>query len=192
MVILLHSAIQPLCRFDMFQGTLDALWSDDDKEAMLRQCARILAPPYGVIASISFATRARLQLLGRLCPQLGLSWRVHVVGSGDPARGHEVKTAATCFTLFSTLHHVIRQQSTCHFVGCVFLFVGGVHVVQFSCSCQDCVATGILRTLALMPSGPFPDTHFKGLWAGPVHPRRAVKQAAGAPCGHRQSHPGPR
>lgn len=57
---------------------------------MLRECARLLQPPHGLLASVSFASPARLKLLHAGCPPLGLQWRVHVLGDGDPARGHEV------------------------------------------------------------------------------------------------------
>lgn len=71
------------------QGTLDALWREGDQVAMLHECARLLARPHGLLISVSFATPRRLSLLARTAPQLGLQWRVHVLG-GDPAGGHEV------------------------------------------------------------------------------------------------------
>jgi hypothetical protein len=75
------------------QGTLDALWREDDQVAMLRECSRLLAHPYGLIISVSFAAPRRLALLASTAPQLGLQWRVHVLG-GDPARGQEVGEVA--------------------------------------------------------------------------------------------------
>lgn len=36
---------------------MDALYNDDDKLAMLRDCARVLVRPHGVIASISFSSQ---------------------------------------------------------------------------------------------------------------------------------------
>ncbi len=61
---------------------------------MLREAARLLAPaPGALIASTSFATRARLALLAATAPPLGLRHRVHALG-GDPSRGHEVSSGA--------------------------------------------------------------------------------------------------
>jgi len=71
------------------KGTLDALWSDEDKVCMLEECARVLEPD-GLIISVSFSSPARLLLLAKHTPRLGLHAHIHVIGA-DPARGHEAR-----------------------------------------------------------------------------------------------------
>jgi len=64
--------------------------------AMLGECARLLATPSSVLLSVSFASSARIALMARHAPALGLRMRLYVVGGGDPARGHEVRGARGC------------------------------------------------------------------------------------------------
>ena len=73
------------------KGTLDALHGDEDKIATLRECARVLDDDPtrpGVVVSVSFASAARVALLDRVAPQLGMRWRLKVIADGDPKFGH--------------------------------------------------------------------------------------------------------
>ncbi len=79
-----------VCVSGLSQGTIDALWSDEDKVRMLEACARVVARPHGVIVSVSFASPVRLRLLWTHARRLNLCLRVYITAKGDPARGHEV------------------------------------------------------------------------------------------------------
>lgn len=71
------------------KGTLDALHGDEDKAAMLAECARMLCDG-GVLVTVSFPAVERLRVLRAVLPTLGLEFREKIIGAGDPARGHAV------------------------------------------------------------------------------------------------------
>lgn len=73
------------CAFE--KGSLDAMCSDDDRRAMLREMKRMCARD-GVIVSVSFASAKRFAWLSRETEREALGWRFAVVAKGDPARGH--------------------------------------------------------------------------------------------------------
>ncbi len=60
---------------------------------MLAEMLRVASPTAGLIASVSFASIARMRLLQEWATSAGAQLRVHVVGKGDPAHGHEVSKA---------------------------------------------------------------------------------------------------
>jgi hypothetical protein len=67
------------------KGTLDALHGDEHRMAMLRECDRCLSRDGGVIVSVSFAAVDRVRLLDEAAAELGLQWRMRVVGGGRPS-----------------------------------------------------------------------------------------------------------
>ena len=89
------------------KGTCDALNDDADKIAMITECLRVLHSPSGVLASISFSSVARLNLLKSIKGMVMERWdetggeqkvvdghlklRVYLIGDGDPARGKECR-----------------------------------------------------------------------------------------------------
>ena len=70
------------------KGTLDALVGETDQLGMLRECGRILHP-YGFFISISFPSVQRINFFDKNCTEIGLDWRLKVVGKGDPSEGHK-------------------------------------------------------------------------------------------------------
>lgn len=99
------------------KGTCDALDDDGDKLAMIKECLRVLEPA-GVLASVSFSSVARLNLLRNIEGMTMESWvgdggdhkegdgfklRVHLIGQGDPARGHECRFLSLISRDFGTV-----------------------------------------------------------------------------------------
>ena len=70
------------------KGTLDALVGETDQLDMLRECGRILHP-CGIFISISFPSVQRITFFDKNCTEIGLDWRLKVVGKGDPSEGHK-------------------------------------------------------------------------------------------------------
>lgn len=101
------------------KGTLDALDGEADKLATIGECAKLLlssrraglqdvdgrgdartGAPHGggragstrIFVSISFGTASRVGLLERAAVSFGFDFcHIHVIGSGDPARGNEIR-----------------------------------------------------------------------------------------------------
>jgi ubiquinone/menaquinone biosynthesis C-methylase UbiE len=71
------------------KGTFDALIGENDKFEMLKECKRMLNPS-GFFISISFPSVQRINFFDKYCPRLGLTYRLKVIGKGDPKDGHHV------------------------------------------------------------------------------------------------------
>lgn len=79
------------------KGTIDALESDADKVRTLEEFARLASKDCGLIISVAFPSVTRMKLLSEALPELGLQHHVHIMGSGDPIKGHDVRIMVCAF-----------------------------------------------------------------------------------------------
>lgn len=99
------------------KGTIDAMDGEEDKVAILRECLRVMRSN-GVVISISFPAVARLQMLEEEVKRWSergegdpLNMHVHVVGSGDPARGGTVVFVAVIGSIPCSIFRVSYAMS---------------------------------------------------------------------------------
>ena len=119
------------CHCVLDKGTLDALDAEADQIAMLRECARVLAPG-GVIVSVSFGAAHRLELLARVLPALGLAVDVFALESN----AHATATVFLCVMFASAAPPRVpycpdaRTQEQLDMAAEVYPEVGGMVAVR--------------------------------------------------------------